>query len=85
MPATTKEEETRARLQRIKDALEEAHRLAAEKRPAEALQSWRTCGDIIDLYQDCPDFRNSGEPGLKALLKQAQQLLDQLARREQER
>jgi serine/threonine-protein kinase len=85
IPAATKEEETKARLQHIKDALEEARRLAAEEQPPQSLRSWRICGDILDLYHHYPDFRDSAEPGLKELLEQAQQLMDQLTRREQNR
>src|SRR5207245_6799997 len=55
-PPTSKEEETKARLQRIKDALEEARRLAAEKRPQESRQAWFICMDILDLYHHYPDF-----------------------------
>jgi hypothetical protein len=85
MPATTKEVETKARLQHIKDALDEARRLAAEKRPEEYLHARRICGDILDLYHEYPDFRDSPEPGLKELVQQAAILADQLAQGEQKR
>jgi hypothetical protein len=80
MPAVTKEEETKARLQRIKEALDEARRLVAEKQPLARRQAGRICADIFDLYHEFPDFRDSPEPGLKELVEQAQQLSDQLAR-----
>jgi predicted Ser/Thr protein kinase len=85
VPATTKEEEAKARLQRIKDALDEARKLAADKQPQDYLLARRICGDILDLYQHYPDFRDSPEPGLKMLVERAQQLSDQLAQGEQKR
>jgi hypothetical protein len=82
MPAVTKEEEMKARLQHIKDALDEARRLVAEKQPLERQQAGRVCADILDLYRQFPDFRDSPEPALRELVEQAQQLSDQLARQE---
>jgi hypothetical protein len=85
MPATTKEEEMKARLQRIKNALDEARRLTAEKRPQDYFQARRICGDILDLYHHYPDFQNVQEPGLKELVQQAVILADELAQGEQKR
>jgi hypothetical protein len=78
MPAASKEEETKARVQRIKDALQEARRLAAGKQPNESKQAWLLCTKILDLYQHYPDFHDSPEPDVKNLVEQAQQLADQL-------
>ena len=78
--AANKAEETRARLQLIKQRLEEARGLAAEQ----PLESGRLCADILDLYRNYPDFHD--DPDLKQLVEQAQQLMDQIApRREQKR
>jgi hypothetical protein len=65
--------------------LDESRRLAAVKRPQEALQARLICGKILELYQVYPDFRDSPEPGLKELVEQAKQLSEQLAQGEQKR
>lgn len=73
----SKDEETKARVQRLNGLLEEARRLASQKRPLESEQARLTCGEIISLYQD------SQEPGLRELLEQARRLYDELGPVEQ--
>jgi hypothetical protein len=69
-PAGSKKEETEARLQLIKNLLEEARTLANGKRSAEFQQAILNCANIMDLYQDYPD--------VKELVEQARQLREQL-------
>jgi hypothetical protein len=75
--ATSPKEETGLRLQRIRERLEDARRLAADKQLPEAA---RLCTDISDLYHHYPDFRDDPDPALKQLVAQAEQLLDQVSR-----
>jgi hypothetical protein len=80
----TKEEETRARLQRIKERLEEARRLLAEK-PPEHKQARLIYTEIVDLYHHFPDFRADPNPDLKQLVEQAQQLAEQLSEKPEQK
>jgi hypothetical protein len=84
-PAVSKEEETKVRLQRIREALAEARKLAAEKPPQDFSQARQICEEILDLYHDYPDFRDSTDPDLKQLVAQAQQLADRTSQPEQKR
>jgi hypothetical protein len=80
----TKEEETRARLQRIKERLEEARRFLAEK-PLEPKEARLMYTEILDLYHHYPDFRDDPNPDLKQLVEQAQQVADQLAEKPEQK
>jgi hypothetical protein len=80
----SKEEETRVRLQRIRDRLEEARRLLAEK-PLEHKQAGLIYTEILDLYHHFPDFRDDPNPDLKQLVEQAQQLAEQLSEKPEQK
>jgi serine/threonine-protein kinase len=83
MPVATKEEEAKARVQRIKDALDEARKLAAVNRPQEYTRARSICAEILELYHSSPDLRDSPEPSLKPLVEQAKQLHEVLTQGEQ--